>query len=168
MDTYIHCIESHNGIRNNAFSLAYGDQALRLCREVYLEEKAGQTPENDDKLMVASLMGGLSLTYSEVGACHAISYGLSKIKGTRHCYANCVIFQHLEDIYPEGVGEFKQMLRKHNIQLPLNLSKDWDDDTITKMATVSINLPFMWNHAFGDNYKEIATLDYIKGLFRRL
>ncbi|MGE0569147.1 MAG: iron-containing alcohol dehydrogenase, partial [Bacteroidia bacterium] len=24
MDTHIHCIESHNGIRNNAFSLAYG------------------------------------------------------------------------------------------------------------------------------------------------
>jgi hypothetical protein len=36
------------------------------------------------------------------------------------------------------------------------------------MAQVSYNLPFMWNHAFGDNYKEIATMDYIKDLFRRL
>jgi len=168
MDTYIHCIESHNGIRNNAFSLAYGDQALSLCREVYLNEHAGQTTENDDKLMVASLMGGLSLTYSEVGVCHAISYGLSKIHGTRHCYANCVIFQHLEDIYPQGVSEFKQMIKKHNIVLPQNLSKDWNEETLNKMADVSYNLPFMWNHAFGDNYKEIATMDYIKGLFRRL
>lgn len=168
MDTYIHCIESHNGIRNNAFSLAYGDQALALCRQVFLGEKAGQTPENDDKLMVASLMGGLSLTYSEVGVCHALSYGLSKIHGTRHCYANCIIFQHLEDIYPEGVGEFRQMLKKHGIDLPQNLSKQWDEATITSMAEVSYNLPFMWNHAFGDNYKEIATPDYIKSLFRRL
>jgi 3-deoxy-alpha-D-manno-octulosonate 8-oxidase len=168
MDTYIHCIESHNGIRNNAFSLAYGDKALELCREVYLNENSGQTPENDDKLMVASLMGGLSLTYSEVGVCHALSYGLSKIHGTRHCYANCVIFQHLEDIYPQGVSEFKRMIGKHKIELPQNLSKDWNDDTLTAMATVSYNLPFMWNHAFGDNYKEIATLDYIKDLFRRL
>ena len=168
MDTYIHCIESHGGIRNNAFSLAYGDQSLQLCREIYLGPEAGQTPENNDKLMVASLMGGLSLTYSEVGVCHAISYGLSKILGTRHCFANCVIFQHLEDIYPQGVKEFKQMIQKHRIILPQNLSKDWNDDTITKMATVSYNLPFMWNHAFGDNYKEIATLDYIKDLFRRL
>jgi 3-deoxy-alpha-D-manno-octulosonate 8-oxidase len=168
MDTYIHCIESHNGIRNNAFSLAYGDQALHLCREVYLGKDAGQKPENDDKLMVASLMGGLSLTYSEVGVCHALSYGLSKIHGTRHCYANCVIFQHLGDIYPEGVSEFKEMIKKHGIKLPQNLSKDWDEDTLTKMATVSYNLPFMWNHAFGDNYKEIATMDYIKDLFRRL
>lgn len=168
MDTYIHCIESHNGIRNNAFSLAYGDQALSLCREIYLKENAGQTPANDDKLMVASLMGGLSLTYSEVGVCHAISYGLSKILGTRHCYANCIIFQHLDDIYPQGVSEFKQMIKKHNITLPQNLSKDWDEDTLNKMATVSFNLPFMWNHALGDNYKEIATIDYIKDLFRRL
>ncbi len=157
-----------SGIRNNAFSLAYGDQALKLCREVYLNENAGQTDENNDKLMVASLMGGLSLTYSEVGVCHAISYGLSKILGTRHCYANCIIFQHLEDIYTEGVGEFKQMLKKHKIELPQNLSKDWDEDTISKMANVSYNLPFMWNHAFGENYKNIATLDYIKTLFKRL
>ncbi len=168
MDTYIHCIESHNGIRNNAFSLAYGDQALQLCREVYLLESAGRSPENDDKLMVASLMGGLSLTYSEVGVCHALSYGLSKIHGTRHCYANCVIFQHLGDIYTEGVAEFNEMIKKHRISLPQNLSKDWDEETITKMATVSFNLPFMWHHAFGDNYREIATMDYIKGLFRRL
>jgi 3-deoxy-alpha-D-manno-octulosonate 8-oxidase len=168
MDTYIHCIESHYGIRNNAFSLAYGDQALHLCREVYLNDSSGQTPENDDKLMVASLMGGLSLTYSEVGVCHAVSYGLSKILGTRHCYANCIIFQHLDDIYPQGVGEFKKMLTRHNIKLPQDLSKEWSDDTIEKMATVSYNLPFMWHHAFGDNYKEVATMDYIKNLFRRL
>ncbi len=168
MDTYIHCIESESGIRNNAFSLAYGEQSLKLCREVYLGDKAGQTAENNDKLMVASLMGGLSLTYSEVGVCHAISYGLSKILGTRHCFANCVIFQHLGDIYPKGVSEFKQMIEKHKIELPQNISKEWTEETINAMTLVSYGLPFMWNHAFGDNYKEIATLDYIKGLFRRL
>ncbi len=168
MDTYIHCIESESGIRNNAFSLAYGEQALKLCREVYLDKNAGQTPENNDKLMVASLMGGLSLTYSEVGVCHAISYGLSKILGTRHCLANCIIFQHLQDIYPKGHAEFMQMIQKHNIKLPQQLSKKWNDETITAMAKVSFNLPFMWHHALGDNYQTIATLDYIKNLFKRL
>jgi 3-deoxy-alpha-D-manno-octulosonate 8-oxidase len=113
-------------------------------------------------------MGGLSLTYSEVGVCHALSYGLSKIHGTRHCYANCIIFQHLDDIYTEGVGEFRQMIKQHGITLPLGLSKAWDEDTITRMATVSYNLPFMWHHAFGDNYQRTVTLDYIKDLFRRL
>lgn len=168
MDTYIHCIESRDGILNNAYSTAFGEQALALCREIYLGNKSGQTPENDDKLMVASLMGGLSLTYSEVGIVHALSYGLSKILGTKHCYANCVAFQHLGDYYPDGVAEFNEMIRKHNITLPKNLSKDWSEETITAMANVSIKLEHMWNHAIGTDWKSKITLDTVKDLFRRL
>jgi 3-deoxy-alpha-D-manno-octulosonate 8-oxidase len=168
MDTYIHCIESENGILNNAYSHAYAEQSLKLCRDIYLGDKAGQTPENDDKLMVASLMGGLSLTYSEVGVCHALSYGLSKILHMKHCYANCVVFQHLEDYYAQGVAEVKTMMQKHNIQLPQGLSKEWSDETITQMAEVAYNLPHMWNHAIGTDWKEKITLHTIKELYKRL
>jgi len=168
MDTYIHCIESENGILNNAYSLAYGEQSLKLCREIYLGENAGQNAVNDDKLMVASMMGGLSLTYSEVGVCHALSYGLSKILGEKHCYANCLAFQHLEDYYGAGVREFKQMLQKHNVILPQNLSKNWTDEQITAMAQVAYNLTHMWNHAIGTDWKDKITLDNIKDLFRRM
>ncbi len=168
MDTYIHCIESENGILNNAFSHAYAEQSLKLCREIFLGDKAGQTPENDDKLMVASMMGGLSLTYSEVGVCHALSYGLSKILHEKHCYANCLAFQHLEDFYAEGVSELKQMLKQHNVSLPQNLSKQWNDETITAMAQIAYNLTHMWNHAVGPNWKEKITIDTIKDLYKRL
>ena len=168
MDTYIHCIESRDGILNNAYSTAFGEQALALCREVYLGDRAGQTAENDEKLMVASLMGGLSLTYSEVGIVHALSYGLSKILGTKHCYANCVAFQHLGDYYPDGVAEFNEMLSKHNITLPKNLSKEWNEETVTAMAQVAIKLEHMWNHAIGADWKSKVTLDTVKALFRRL
>jgi 3-deoxy-alpha-D-manno-octulosonate 8-oxidase len=168
MDTYIHCVESENGMLNNAFSHAYAEQSMKLCRDIYLGDNAGQTPENDDKLMVASLMGGLSLTYSEVGVCHALSYGLSKILDEKHCYANCVAFQHLEDYYPEGVKEFKTMLQKHNITLPTGLSKNWSDETITAMAQVAYNLPHMWRHAIGEDWQEKVTLTDIEALFRRM
>jgi len=168
MDTYIHCIESETGMLNNAFSHAYAEQSLKLCQDVFLGANAGQTPENDDKLMVASLMGGLSLTYSEVGVCHALSYGLSKILGEKHCYANCVAFQHLEDYYPKGLEEFRQMLQKHDIRLPQGLSKNWTEDQITAMAQVAYNLPHMWNHAIGPDWKEKITLDTIKDLYRRM
>ncbi len=168
MDTYIHCIESRDGILNNAYSTAYGNQALDLCREIYLGDKAGQTPENDDKLMVASLMGGLSLTYSEVGIVHALSYGLSKILGSKHCISNCIAFQHLGDYYPQGVAEFNEMIRKNNIVLPRNLAKGWSEETITAMANVSIKLEHMWNHAIGTDWKSKVTLDTVKDLFRRL
>jgi 3-deoxy-alpha-D-manno-octulosonate 8-oxidase len=168
MDTYIHCIESESGILNNAYSHAYAEQALKLCREIYLGDNAGQNPENDDKLMVASMMGGLSLTYSEVGVCHALSYGLSKILGEKHCYANCLAFQHLEDYYGEGVGELKQMLKQHNVTLPTGLAAGWTEEQITAMAQVAYNLPHMWNHAIGTDWKEKITLDTIKDLYRRM
>lgn len=168
MDTYIHCVESVNGILNNAFSLAYAEQAMKLCREVYLGDQAGQTPENDDKLMVASLMGGLSLTYSEVGVCHALSYGLSKILDEKHCYANCLAFQHLQDYYPEGHAEFMQMIRQHDIRLPQGLAAGWSEETITAMAQVAYNLTHMWNHAIGPDWKDKMTLDTIKDLYRRM
>lgn len=168
MDTYIHCIESENGILNNAFSHAYAEQALKLCREVYIGEGAGQKPANDDKLMVASLMGGLSLTYSEVGICHALSYGLSKILHEKHCYANCIAFQHLEDYYGEAVEEFKQMLKQHNVILPQQLSKNWTEEQITEMAKVAYDLTHMWNHALGSNWKEKVNIETIKALYKRL
>ena len=168
MDTYIHCIESENGTLNNAYSHAYAEQSLKLCREIYLGDNAGQTPDNDDKLMVASMMGGLSLTYSEVGVCHALSYGLSKILGEKHCYANCLAFQHLEDYYGEGVAELKQMLKTHKVDLPQGLSKNWSDETITAMAEVAYNLPHMWNHAIGADWKEKITIDTIKDLYKRM
>ncbi len=168
MDTYIHCIESENGTLNNAYSHSYAEQALKLCREIYLGDKSGQTTENDDKLMVASLMGGLSLTYSEVGVCHALSYGLSKILGIRHCYANCIAFNHLQDFYPEGVKEFKTMIVNHKIDLPQGLSKSWTDEQITAMAKVAYNLPHMWAHAIGPDWKEKITIESISELYRRL
>jgi 3-deoxy-alpha-D-manno-octulosonate 8-oxidase len=166
MDTYIHCIESETGIFNNAFSHAYAEESLKLCRDIYLDN--GQTPENDDKLMVASLMGGLSLTYSEVGVCHALSYGLSKIFGEKHCFANCVIFQHLEDFYPEGVTEFKQMLKKQNIELPSGWSKNWSEADVTKMSEVAYNLPHMWRHAFGEDWQGKISIEKIKELYKRM
>jgi 3-deoxy-alpha-D-manno-octulosonate 8-oxidase len=168
MDTYIHCIESETGTLNNAFSHAYAEQSLKLCRDIYLGANAGQHPDNDDKLMVASLMGGISLTYSEVGVCHALSYGLSKILGEKHCYANCVAFQHLEDFYGDGLKEFREMLQRHSIELPRGLSRQWTEEQITAMAEVAYNLPHMWNHAIGPEWKSKITIGSIKELYKRM
>tara|TARA_Y100000782_G_C10178606_1_gene262968 strand:+ start:678 stop:1757 length:1080 start_codon:yes stop_codon:yes gene_type:complete len=168
MDTYIHDIEAESGIFYNAFSKAYGDQSVQLCREIFLGDNAGQTPENDEKLMIASLFGGLSLTYSEVGACHALSYGLSKILGMKHGYANCIAFNHLEEFYGDAVNEFRQMVDMHKIDLPQNLSAEWTDEQVRQMAEVSYNLPHMWTHALGHDWKDKLTLEDIEKMFRRL
>ena len=113
-------------------------------------------------------MGGLSLTYSEVGVCHALSYGLSKILGERHCFANCLAFQHLEDYYPDGVREFKKMLVQHQVQLPQGRSRQWTDAQINAMAEVAYQLPHMWNHAIGADWKDKISVDTIKALYKRM
>jgi 3-deoxy-alpha-D-manno-octulosonate 8-oxidase len=168
MDCYIHCIEAETGRHFNTFSKAYGDEALRLSRDVFLGEGAGRSPENDEKLMVASLFGGLSLSYSEVGACHAISYGLSYILGMRHGIANCLAFRRLRDFYPRGVDEFEAMLELHEVALPENMSAGWTGDQISRMAEIAFGLPHMWDHAIGPDWENEITLDRLEAIYRRL
>jgi len=168
MDCFIHCIESESGIFYNDFSRAYGDQALKLCRDVFVGDNSGQNTENDEKLMIASLFGGLSLTYSEVGACHAFSYGLSYVFGMRHGYANCIAFNHLEEFYGGAVQEFKDMVSFHKIDLPQNISGDWSDEEISKMADVAYNLPHMWTHAMGHDWEKKLTKEYLIEVYRRM
>lgn len=168
MDCYIHCVESMTGFLKNTFSEAYGYKAMDLCRDVYLGEESGRSPINDEKLMVASYFGGLSLSYSEVGVCHALSYGLSYVFGTRHGIANCICFNQLEEYYPEGVAEFKEMVEKHQIDIPANLSKDWTDAEIEKMIDTTLNLHHMWNHALGTDWKNIISRDKIRALYERM
>ena len=168
MDCYIHCIEAQSGLFYNTYSKAYGDQALFLCREVFLGQDSGQNSTNDEKLMLASLFGGLSLTYSEVGACHALSYGLSKVLGIKHGLANCICFTYLEEFYGAAVAEFKTMMKEHKIDLPQNLAKTWSEDLIIKMADVAYNLPHMWTHALGHNWQKTWKRENIIELYKRL
>ena len=102
MDSYIHNIEALNGNRKTIMGTSLGTESLRLCREIFLSSDS-HSPENDEKLMIASYLGGLSLTYSEVGACHAISYGLATVMGIHHGIGNCVVLTSLKNFIPKGL-----------------------------------------------------------------
>ncbi|MEN8247709.1 MAG: iron-containing alcohol dehydrogenase family protein [Bacteroidota bacterium] len=167
MDCYIHSVEAMTGHMKNTYSEAFGFKALDMCREVYLEMDR-KDPKSDETLMVASYMGGLSLTYSEVGVCHALSYGLSKVLHTHHGIANCMAFNQLEDVYGDYVQEFKTMVKKHGINIPENMSADWSDETIDAMVEVAYKLDHMWNHAFGENWTEVLDRERIKNWYKRM
>ena len=55
MDCYIHCIESLKGDYINSFSKTYGETALQLCKEVFLDSLSPE--DSQDKLMMASWHG---------------------------------------------------------------------------------------------------------------
>ncbi|MFH1241700.1 MAG: iron-containing alcohol dehydrogenase family protein [Pseudomonadota bacterium] len=164
MDCFIHCVESLSGNYLNTFSRSYGEKAIDLCREVFLNGG----PDSDDKLMMASYFGGISIAYSQVGVCHALSYGLSFVLGIHHGIGNCVIFNHLEDFYPEGVQEFRQMLKKNKIELPPKPLSCIGSQELKKMTDIALGLDPLWEHALGSDWKKIATREKIGELYQRL
>ncbi|MFC1788420.1 iron-containing alcohol dehydrogenase family protein [Thermodesulfobacteriota bacterium] len=164
MDCYIHCVESLSGTFLNAFSQAYGEKAIELCREVFL----GSGPDRDDKLMMASYCGGMSIAYSQVGICHALSYGLSFVLGIHHGIGNCIVFDTLGDYYTEGVDEFRQMMDKHKVQLSRNLVAGIKDDQLEKMVDVALILEPLWENALGTDWKKTMTRDRIKELYLKM
>jgi len=165
MDCYIHCIESLEGTYLNAFSKAYGEKALDLCREVFLDNP----PEDaDDRLMMASFFGGMSIAYSQVGVAHAMSYGLSFILGIHHGIGNTLVFDYLEDFYGKYIPEFRQMMKLNRIDLPREITKNVTDEQMDTMVKVALGMAPLWENALGENWESIMTYDRIETLYRRM
>lgn len=167
MDCYIHCIESLNGSYINAFSQTYGEKALDICKQVFLEDTLSPK-ESQEKLMMASWHGGMSIAYSQVGVAHAMSYGLGYLLGVKHGVGNCIVFDHLEAYYPEGVKLFKQMKEKHGIELPQGICADLEDYEFDKMIDVALSLEPLWENAIGKNWKTKITRKTLLHLYKKM
>ncbi|HTR31445.1 MAG TPA: iron-containing alcohol dehydrogenase family protein [Puia sp.] len=167
MDCYIHCIESLQGTYLNEFSKSYGEKALQLCREVYVKKQEWDE-ECDDKLMMASYAGGMSIAYSQVGVAHAVSYGLSYLLGTKHGIGNCIVFDKLEEFYPEGVAEFKKMVARNRIDIPQHVTKGLTDKQFDAMIDVSLVMKPLWENALGKDWEKVMTRDRLRALYERL
>lgn len=164
MDCYIHCVESLEGTYLNMFSQAYGEKAMELCRDVFLKN----VPDSDDRLMMASYFGGMSIAYSQVGIAHALSYGLSFVLGIHHGIGNCLVFNQLEPYYPEGVREFRQMMAYQGIALPQNVLGSNTDEQIERMIDVALILDPLWENALGKDWKTIMTRDRIREIYQAI
>src|ERR1700761_4605484 len=152
MDCYIHCIESLTGTFLNEFSKSYGEKALSLCQEVFLH-KDQWDDESDEQLMMASYAGGMSIAYSQVGVAHAVSYGLSYLLGTKNGLGNCIVFNHLQEFYPEGVDTFHKMVEKNGIDIPVGITKGLSDAEFDTMIDVSLGMAPLWENALGPVWK---------------
>lgn len=167
MDCYIHCIESLTGTYLNEFSKSYGEKALQLCRKVFVD-KDHWDEESDDQLMMASYAGGMSIAYSQVGVAHAVSYGLSYLLGTKHGIGNCIVMNHLEEYYPEGVKEFKYMVEKNKIDIPTGICKGLSDEDFNKMIDVSLVMKPLWENALGKDWEKVITREKLRALYEKL
>ena len=166
MDCFIHCIESLNGTYLNAFSQSYGEKALELCNEVFLGDLSDIASR--EKLMMASWHGGMSIAYSQVGVAHAMSYGLSYLLGVHHGIGNCLVFQHLEEFYPEGVATFHKMVEQHQITMPRGLCNNLSDADFDIMIGVSLGLEPLWENAIGKDWKKHITRAKLKSIYQKI
>lgn len=166
MDCFIHCVESLNGHFINTFSETYGTMAYGLCKEVFL----GDLPleEKQNKLMMASWHGGMSIAYSQVGVAHALSYGLSFVLGIKHGIGNCIVFNHLEEFYPKDVVVFREMMKKNNIVLPKNICATVTEAQMETMIDTALSLEPLWENALGKKWKTLITRQKIENIFREI
>ena len=167
MDCYIHCIESLEGTFLNEFSKSYGEKALQLCRDVFVKKETWDA-DSDDKLMMASYAGGMSIAYSQVGVAHAVSYGLSYLLGTKHGIGNCIVMNHLEEYYPLAVKEFKQMVEKNKIEIPAGICKGLSNEQFDTMINVSLGMKPLWENALGKDWEKIMTREKLRALYEKL
>ncbi|MBT8255172.1 MAG: iron-containing alcohol dehydrogenase [Bacteroidia bacterium] len=167
MDCFIHCVESLNGTFLNEFSKSYGEKAYDLCKEIFLGDHLSEE-ESRGKLMMASWHGGMSIAYSQVGIAHAMSYGLSYVLGTKHGIGNCIVFDHLEDYYPEGVRLFKQMREYHDVDIPKGLCSNLTEYQMDTMIDIAFSLVPLWENALGDDWESIMTRKKLKELYLKM
>jgi 3-deoxy-alpha-D-manno-octulosonate 8-oxidase len=118
--------------------------------------------------MVASYFGGLSIAYSQVGVCHALSYGLSYVLGVRHGVGNCIVFNQLEEYYGNDVREFQLMMDKNRIDLPTGVTREVDEAGMNKMIDTALGLEPLWKNALGDSWKQLITREKIRSLYSRM
>jgi len=152
MDCFIHSVESLQGTYLNAFSRSHGETAYKLCQEVFLGNKSAS--EKQDDLMMASWHGGMSIAFSQVGIAHAMSYGLSYVKGIKHGLSNCLVFNHLSEYYPKGVTQFHAMLDRQGITLPTGICSNLTAAEEEDMIRVALSMTPLWENALGKDWRQ--------------
>lgn len=167
MDCFIHCVESLHGTFLNAFSQSYGEKAYEMCMDIFLHDSLSEE-EARAQLMMASWHGGMSIAYSQVGVAHAMSYGLSYVLGVKHGVGNCIVFQFLDEFYPEDVKIFRKMVEKHQIEIPQNICQNLTEDQMETMISVSLGMVPLWENALGENWEKIVTPEKLKSLYSKM
>ena len=161
MDCFVHNVESLRGSQNDELTIAFAEKSLEMMRDVFFNEM------NYEKLMIASVMGGISIANSNVGICHPLSYGLSLVLGLHHGFAICIAFNQLEEYYPE-VKEFKQFLNKSGVKLPKIINDNITKDQIDRMADATLKNERPLENAFGKNWRTIFPKEKVISLIEKM
>lgn len=167
MDTYIHCIESLEGRHRNPIGDALAEEALALCRKVFLDGDM-QSPASRERLMTASYLGGCALATSFVGVVHPMSAGLSVVLGIHHCLANCLTMLVMDEFYPAACREFRSMAQVQGVEIPAGVCANATDGQLDAMAAAASLHERPLANALGPDFRAILPRDRMVALYRRM
>ena len=75
---------------------------------------------------------------------------------------------HLEEYYPEGVKEFKYMVKKTRSIFRQGICKGLSDEQFDKMIDVSLGMKPLWENALGKDWEKIMTREKLRTLYEKL
>lgn len=167
MDAYIHCVEALAGSYRNAIGDAYSRETINLCRQVFLSSDM-MSPENRERLMVASYLGGSAIATSYVGLIHPFSAGLSVVLGLHHCVANCIVMNAMHEYYPKECDEFSRMLECQNIEIPKHVCRNLSEKQYKELFESTIIHHKPLTNALGLNYRSLLTEEVVISIFKKM
>ncbi|MBL7726445.1 MAG: alcohol dehydrogenase, partial [Dinghuibacter sp.] len=92
----------------------------------------------------------------------------SYLLGTKHGVGNCIVMNHLEEYYPAGVHEFKQMVEHNKVAIPQGICSNLTDEQFNTMMDVSLGMKPLWENALGKNWEQIMTREKLRALYEKL
>ena len=167
LDTYVHCTESLAGRFRHPLADACSRQALELTRQVFLSDDM-QAPHNREALMAASYLGGSAIGNSLVGVIHPFSAGLGMVLGIRHCLANCIVMNAIDDFYPEAAEEFRRMAEAQGVALPRGVCAGLTEAEHDALFASTLVHEKPLANALGDGFREVLTRERVAEIFARM
>ena len=132
---------------------------------VFLSEDM-MAPENREKLMIASYLGGLAAGF--VGVVHPLSAGLSMVLHMHHGIANCYALSVLEDIYPKQYAEMMDMMQRQGVSLTKGICANLTDEQYQQLYDASIVHEKPLTNALGPDFRKVLTPENVIARFKRM
>ncbi len=106
IDALTHLIEAYVSVVNSPVSNGISLQGIKMVREALpAAYKDGNDMHARDIMLQASCMGGLVITFNNLGLCHQMAHQLSSYFDTAHGLANAVLLPYVMEFNMRAVPE---------------------------------------------------------------
>jgi 3-deoxy-alpha-D-manno-octulosonate 8-oxidase len=89
------------------------------------------------------------------------------VLGLHHGFAICIAFNQLEEYYPEVI-EFRDFLKKFDVELPKIINEQITQYQIEKIADATLKNEKPLENAFGKKWMDIFTKEKVISLIKKM